>query len=539
MEGIPPARASDNEDVIWALETAESLWKRNARVDAIVWVRRAAQEAAEAGDADRASSLMVEAAALTEAIARASGHTRAADPVTTPPPGDDSEEDLDSLLAGARTDDEAPAEEDGGDIDSLLGSAVDALAAADDVEAPAPETPRAEDGAEELDADDVTPLDEDDLMSIPPPTPVPAGGEAALEVAVPPDFGAPMDFGIPTQIAFPVTQPRVPPTRPPVVPATRPGPFQVAPAPTPLPPPPPTPTPTPPPDSEPPPESEPAPVTPDLESEPVPRSYGEPPASPHAPQPAPVAGITEMGPEALSPLDLEGIATLAAATPDERERLVAKARVILCADGVELPECGLALVLEGEVTATLDENGSVIVRVGPGGLMCRRGTLDLATGVHLEVTAADSTIALWSEAALSASVAEEALDALRAQGDRLLAWTCLARSALAARLHDDVRLRLFERFTPRALAPGAELLAGGQPVPGILLVGDGSVTIDGVQQIVGTGEFVFPEATLSAARAPATARAGGQGAVVLASDRKTTQELWATEPLLLELVAGS
>ena len=48
MEGIPPARASDNEDVIWALETAESLWKREARVDAIVWLRRAAQEAAEA-----------------------------------------------------------------------------------------------------------------------------------------------------------------------------------------------------------------------------------------------------------------------------------------------------------------------------------------------------------------------------------------------------------------------------------------------------------------------------------------------------------
>ena len=85
MEGIPPARPSDNEDVIWALETAESLWKRNARVDAIVWLRRAAQEAADAGDDDRAAGLMVEAAALTDEMARASAHLRAAVPTSRPP----------------------------------------------------------------------------------------------------------------------------------------------------------------------------------------------------------------------------------------------------------------------------------------------------------------------------------------------------------------------------------------------------------------------------------------------------------------------
>ncbi len=67
MEGIPPARASDNEDVIWALETAESLWKRDARVDAIVWVRRAASGAADSGDEERAAALLQEAVVLTAA----------------------------------------------------------------------------------------------------------------------------------------------------------------------------------------------------------------------------------------------------------------------------------------------------------------------------------------------------------------------------------------------------------------------------------------------------------------------------------------
>jgi hypothetical protein len=45
MVGIPPVHDADAEDVAWALQTAEALWKRNERVDAIVWLRRAAQAA--------------------------------------------------------------------------------------------------------------------------------------------------------------------------------------------------------------------------------------------------------------------------------------------------------------------------------------------------------------------------------------------------------------------------------------------------------------------------------------------------------------
>ncbi len=55
--GIPPAVDSDVEDVVWALQTAASLWKRNERVDAIVWLRRAAQAAGDAQHDDRALEL--------------------------------------------------------------------------------------------------------------------------------------------------------------------------------------------------------------------------------------------------------------------------------------------------------------------------------------------------------------------------------------------------------------------------------------------------------------------------------------------------
>src|SRR5580658_216192 len=72
MNGIPAAQDTDVEDVIWALETAEALWNRNERGDAIVWLRRAAQAAGEANDDDRALALAREAAELTEWIARSS-----------------------------------------------------------------------------------------------------------------------------------------------------------------------------------------------------------------------------------------------------------------------------------------------------------------------------------------------------------------------------------------------------------------------------------------------------------------------------------
>ncbi len=69
MEGIPPARKGDAEDVVWALQTADALWNRSERVDAIVWLRRAAQAAGEADDDERAVGLARKAAELSEQLA--------------------------------------------------------------------------------------------------------------------------------------------------------------------------------------------------------------------------------------------------------------------------------------------------------------------------------------------------------------------------------------------------------------------------------------------------------------------------------------
>src|SRR5580658_6721787 len=73
MIGIPLTLETDAEDVAWALQTADALWKRSERVDAIVWLRRAAQAAGDAEDDDRALTLARDAAELAEWIETGAG----------------------------------------------------------------------------------------------------------------------------------------------------------------------------------------------------------------------------------------------------------------------------------------------------------------------------------------------------------------------------------------------------------------------------------------------------------------------------------
>src|ERR1700753_2452252 len=66
---IPQVKPTDAEDVAWGLQTAEALWKRGERIDALVWLRRAAQAAGDAQDDDRALELARYAAELTDWVA--------------------------------------------------------------------------------------------------------------------------------------------------------------------------------------------------------------------------------------------------------------------------------------------------------------------------------------------------------------------------------------------------------------------------------------------------------------------------------------
>ena len=65
---IPPARKDDSEDVAWALSTAEAMYARGDRSDALKWLRRAAESASEAQADDRALELAKAAADLATIV---------------------------------------------------------------------------------------------------------------------------------------------------------------------------------------------------------------------------------------------------------------------------------------------------------------------------------------------------------------------------------------------------------------------------------------------------------------------------------------
>jgi CRP-like cAMP-binding protein len=93
----------------------------------------------------------------------------------------------------------------------------------------------------------------------------------------------------------------------------------------------------------------------------------------------------------------------------------------------------------------------------------------------------------------------------------------------------------------RPLGPNEIVVQAGEPVPGLLLVGLGEIELvkgDAVTGVVGCGDFLFPTEVLGAGSAPATARAGKGGALVMFGDRRIAQELLVTCPPLLEVFAG-
>ncbi|MEN9577873.1 MAG: hypothetical protein RJA70_882 [Pseudomonadota bacterium] len=62
------AREDDVDDVKWALHTAQARWTAGGRAEAVVWMRRAATAADEAGQPDRAGELREEAEELAEQV---------------------------------------------------------------------------------------------------------------------------------------------------------------------------------------------------------------------------------------------------------------------------------------------------------------------------------------------------------------------------------------------------------------------------------------------------------------------------------------
>ena len=588
MEGIPPASDTDVEDVVWALQTAEALWKRNERGDAIVWLRRAAQAAGEANDDDRAFSLAREAAELTEWIARSS----AANVYSIAPssePGSSAGVEIDSLLRSTHVDalesaqqptplpptsgeseatlvpppDDAPdtepppyegaaaassrppvsirvlsaAESHAGMLDPWSDGDEKMVAQVSREEPPA----IASSGSTEERSSSGDESDDEVITSV-----QSVGPFAETEVALP-RSPAPIPYVAATPILSP---PPLPPPAPAPT-AAKPSPPRI-PLKLSAPPRPQTPRPAP---------GVPSPKPKSAEDgeraraqaspSGVPRAAKTPtrPTKPPPPSLAPAAEAADDTPktpavedDALAPLDLSAVEAFADLPDDAKDSLARAAILRRYAKGESVGPFALAFVVSGDVDVMPSDLSTVATTIEAGRVVRARGSLDEPIPLRL-VCASESVVATWTVEAMQVGLGPcpWVEDDLRTSADRIQALAGSTLGVLGQRLSVELRTSIVERLAIRVFAEHEAIVTEGVPVPGLLLVGAGRVNLlpdDAEPTQIGAGQFVLPAEALSAGASPATVRAAQGGALLLIGDRKTTQELFATEPLLLEIFAG-
>jgi hypothetical protein len=503
MAGIPRVLDTDAEDVIWALQTADALWKRGERNDAIVWLRRAAQAAGEMEDDDRALSLAREAAELAEWASQnlAEAVTRSAPPGPAPPT---PAEAVDAFLKQA--DAATPPPEPRPAPAQRSPAPVEERRAPPPKPPPPPSTkiPHAEPGsspklervpsAAELHAGILDPWAEGE----------PAPRERA--VASPPALRKPP----PPQVAQPsAPQPRSPPTPPaPSPPAAEAfDPDEVL--------------------------TSAPPVVPKVSSKrPAAVEAPPPPAEPHA-----------VGPDTVDLSSVEALADL----PDDARDAFARAAVVHdLARDEEIASFALALVLSGEVDLSATIVDAPAERLSAGAILRARGTVGPIAALRLVGATNRARVAVWDDTAVTDAfrTCPWVEDDLRAAGDRFQALVGATMGPLGERLDPTLRSSVTDRLRLLALAEHEVFATRGQPIPGLLVVGAGELELladDGTPKgtVLRPGDFLFPNEVLRAAPAPDTVRAADGGALILLADRAVAQELLVTCPPLLEIFSGA
>lgn len=514
MLEIPPSKDTDAEDVVWGLQTAETLWKRGERVDALVWVRRAAQAANDANDDHRALELARRAAELTDWVAKAHDGS-----VTDPPI------DLEVALVSA-ADEGRPSTMSVLPAEKVHAGMFDPWAdqgpKLEGRSAPAPAPP-------------------------PPPASAPAPPPARRSVVDPGEEEIitsvrPQMLSRPglDSVSVPVVAATLPPTSTP-----RSGvPSKPAPkAPPPLPPRARPPLPKPPLSSN---------LAPALPAEgattppPQERLRAAADSAPAAAQSAPAVEPSLAAESARvdsKKLDLDNAEAFADLPDDARISFAAAAQLDSLAEGEEIGNFALAYVVSGafDVAATVVD--APAVRLTEGAVLRARGTMDENVPIRLICATDSGIIATWSDASVDHAfrTIPWVEDDLRAAADRVQTLVGITIGPLGERLDVSIREEIVARLTMRPLIPGEVVVRDGEPVPGLLLVGIGELELVNGEKVlgnVGSGDFLFPTEVLGAGLAPATARAGVGGALVLFGDRQVAQELLVTCPPLLEVLAG-
>lgn len=246
---------------------------------------------------------------------------------------------------------------------------------------------------------------------------------------------------------------------------------------------------------------------------------------------------------AEAPPDIASIEAFGDLPDDARETFAAKATVRRLGASEVIERFALACVLDGDVDVAPAGVDVTIGRISQGSVLRAQGTPDARVAVRLVGSASGGTVAVWDDAAVGEAFGScpWVEDDLRAAADTLQALAGVTQGPLGTRIDSMLRELVTSRLAVRSLLEGETLVERGAQVPGIVVIGVGQLDLVDGERVVGSvrsGEFLFPEQVLGAGMAPASARAGSGGALVMFGDRKLAQELLVTVPPLLEILAG-
>jgi hypothetical protein len=230
-------------------------------------------------------------------------------------------------------------------------------------------------------------------------------------------------------------------------------------------------------------------------------------------------------------------------SPEMQEHLATLARVEILGADEEVSGFGAALLLRGDAIVCAAIVDTPVTRAATGMLVPSRGSIADAIALRVVAGSEGARVAVWDLDAIEEALKScpWVLEELVQRADRLQALAGATLGPLGD-LDEASRAELLDRLTVRVVGPNEKIAEAGVRTPGIVVVTGGVVEIevDGADpREVRPGELLFLRSVLEGRPAPATARAGASGALLLTGSAAIARELMVSSPPFTAIFASA
>lgn len=252
----------------------------------------------------------------------------------------------------------------------------------------------------------------------------------------------------------------------------------------------------------------------------------------------PLSSIPEAH-RSIAGIPIEAVEALADLPPELQRQIAGSAEIFTLPPDEELSVTGSVIaILDGNLVLCALTADAVAAQLRASQLV--PGMASLANATPIRIFAIEpARVARWSRTAIEEALRScpWVLDEIVNLGDRYSALAGVTMGPLGD-LDEYSRLAALERLEAKALEPFEILTQAGSELPGLTIVGGGTVVLERAGGAVeyNAGDIVLPETVLEGGASDAPLRAGPGGAIILSATRTVTVELFSILPSLIELL---